>query len=374
MLPALKADRLSLADVFPSCLAALSGQPNALGLPAVATAVVLLVDGLGAAALKARSGHARTLAGAAGTIESGFPTTTASSLATLTTGTRPGQHGMVGYSVLDAANDRLVVQLSELGTLDDPVAWQRSRTVFEAARDAGYRATVIAPHRYEDSAFTHAVLRGADFLEAATIAGRLEAAARLATSAGSPQLVYVYVPELDKAGHAYGWESDQWTHALEAVDAAVRAFLTAAPAAGLIVTADHGVIDVPPHNHVLYDSVPELMTGVRHVGGEPRCLQLYFDPAADASTRAATIAAWHDSEDARSWVSTRDEAIEAGWFGLVSPDVRDRIGDLVVAARKGIAYYSLGSSARSRAMVGQHGSWSPAELQVPLLRFGAFGV
>ena len=372
MLPALKADRLSLADVFPSCLAALSGEPNALSLPKVATAVVLLVDGLGAAALKARSGHARTLAGASGTIDSGFPTTTASSLATLTTGTRPGQHGMVGYSVLDPSSDRLIVQLSGLGTLADPVGWQRSSTVFERAKDAGYRATVIAPQRYMDSDFTHAVLRGAQFVVAATIAERLEAAARLASSAGSPQLIYVYVPELDKAGHAHGWESDQWTHALEAVDSAVRSFTAAAPTAGLVVTADHGVIDVPPHAHVLYDAEPELMTGVAHVGGEPRCLQLYFAPDASTETRESTITAWRESEAARSWVLTRAETVEAGWFGDVDPAVMPRIGDLIVAARKGIAYYSVASSPRSRAMVGQHGSWSPAELQVPLLRFGAF--
>lgn len=372
MLPALKADRLSLADVFPSCLAALSGQPNALGLPGVETAVVLLVDGLGAAALKARSGHARTLAGVSGTIDSGFPTTTASSLATLTTGTRPGAHGMVGYRTLDAANDRLVTQLSELGELGDPVAWQRSRTVFEQALDAGYRASVIAPQRYEDSAFTRAVLRGAQFVAAASVADRLAEAARLAMVPGAPQLVYVYVPELDKAGHAYGWESDQWTHALETVDAAVRDFVRDAPSVGLIVTADHGVIDIPPHSHVLYDTVPELMDGVRHVGGEPRCLQLYFDPTASSATREATVAAWHESEDARSWVATREEAIAADWFGPTDDAVLDRIGDVIVAARKGIAYYSQHSSARSRAMVGQHGSWSPAELQVPLLRFGAF--
>jgi hypothetical protein len=372
MLPALKADRLSLADVFPSCLAALSGEQNALGLPPVTTAVVLLVDGLGAAALKARIGHARTLAGASGTIDSGFPTTTASSLATLTTGTRPGVHGMVGYRTLDAAHDRLVTQLSELGELDDPVGWQRSRTVFEQAQDAGYRATVILPRRYEGSAFTRAVLRGARFLAAATIAERLEAAARLAAEPGGPQLVYVYVPELDAAGHAHGWESDQWTHALEAVDSAVRAFVAAAPGAGLLVTADHGVVDVPAHAQVIYDTEPELMAGVRHVGGEPRCLQLYFDPMADESTRQSTLSAWRDSEGGRSWVVTRSEAIDAGWFGDVEPEVLPRIGDVIIAARKGIAYYSVDSSPRSREMVGQHGSWSPAELQVPLLRFGAF--
>lgn len=369
MLPALRSDRLSLADVFPSCLAALAGEGNPLDLPPVRTAIVLLVDGLGSQALAARAGHARTLAAAAKPMQSGFPTTTASALATLTTGLRPGQHGLVGYSVLDAANDRVINQLSGWDDID-PLRWQDRATVFEQAVDAGCRATVIAGDRYRESPFTHAVLRGADFVSGSSIADRLDVAARLAREPGAPHLVYVYVPEVDAAGHAHGADSPQWTHALESVESAVAA-LRLPEDAGLLVTADHGVIDVAPHNHILFDTVPALMDGVAHVGGEPRCLQLYLAPGADVD---ALVAAWHASEDARSWVATKAEAIEAGWFGDVRPEVADRIGDLIVAARKGIAYYSTTASERSRAMVGQHGSWSAAELTVPLIRLGAFAV
>jgi hypothetical protein len=202
---------------------------------------------------------------------------------------------------------------------------------------------------------------------------RFDAAATVVSAKGTKQLVYVYVPELDSIAHASGWESGEWTRTLELIDSCVRQFTAnLGPAAGVLVTADHGVIDIPAGSHVVYDESPELMRGVRHAGGEPRCLQLYFDPEADAQQRAATVAAWHESEDDRAWVLTRDEAIDADWFGAVTPEARPRIGDLIVAARKGIAYYSVHSNPRARAMVGQHGSWSPAEVQVPLLRFGAF--
>jgi hypothetical protein len=53
--------------------------------------------------------------------------------------------------------------------------------------------------------------------------------------------------------------------------------------------------------------------------------------------------------------------------------VAPRIGDVLVAARKAIAYYDSRDSTNSgRTMIGQHGSWSPAETRVPLLRFGAY--
>ena len=336
-------------------------------------AIVVLVDGLGAAALKARSGHARTLAGAftaSSVIDSGFPTTTASALASLTTGVLPGQHGMVGYSVLDAANDRVVNQLSGWDDRIDPREWQLVPTVFETATAAGRDAVVIGPARYADSGFTHAVLRGARYLPAATIADRLERAADWLREPGSG-IAYVYVPELDSAGHAYGWESTEWTAKLELLDGALKDLVAAlGKPDGLLVTADHGVVDVPRYAHVLFDQDPELVDGVRHIAGEPRCLQLYFEADAD---RERIIAAWRASEESRSWVATRDEAIAAGWFGDVKDEVLPRIGDLIVAARKGIAYYdSRTASEHSMEMVGQHGSFSPDEVRVPLVRYGAF--
>ncbi|HEY5319825.1 MAG TPA: alkaline phosphatase family protein [Galbitalea sp.] len=377
MLPAPKRDRLTLADVLPSCLAALAAKDNRMRLPRVTRAVVILVDGLGAASLRSRAGHARTLSavlGASTTIDSGFPTTTASALATLATGTAPGQHGLVGYTVLDAANDRVVNQLSGWDERIDPATWQSQPTVFEIAVREGIRAVAVGPERYRDSGFSQAILRGAEYRAAASISARFEAARDWLREPGKAGLLYLYVPELDVAAHANGWESAEWTRRLETVDAEVRG-LTASLRAneGVLVTADHGVVDVPVRSHVLVDRIPGLLDGVRFVAGDPRCLQLHFNEALDAESRDALVERWRASESDRAWIATRAEAIAANWFGEVLPEVEPRIGDLLVAARKNIAYYDdRTATARSQAMIGQHGSWSPAEVQVPLLRFGAF--
>ena len=117
----------------------------------------------------------------------------------------------------------------------------------------------------------------------------------------------------------------------------------------------------------------ELLGGVRFMAGEPRCLQLHFDSGASAAVREQTIALWRELEGGRAWVATRAEAVDAGWFGEVHPDVLERIGDVLIAARKGIAYYDgTVDNPKGRSMVAQHGSWSPAETRVPLLRLGAF--
>jgi hypothetical protein len=377
MLPAPKTDRISLADVLPSCLSSVAGSPNRLELPPVSRAVVVLVDGLGANQLRSRVGHARALAAVAtraSVIESGFPTTTAAALATLATGVTPGQHGLVGYTALDPANDRVVNQLSGWDDSLDPATWQLAPTVFETAVAQGVRATAIGPKRYRDSGFSQAVWRGAEYVSAQSINDRLASAADWLREPGDAGLLYVYVPELDMAAHAYGWESDAWIEQLETLDGAMRTLAsTLRPTDGVLLTADHGVIDVAPHGQVLIDSDPSLVDGVRFVAGDPRCLQLHFEPDLSEDGRTKLVERWRAAESTRAWVATRDEAIEANWFGVVREEVRPRIGDLLVAARKNIAYYDDRiASSHARAMVGQHGSFSDDEVRVPLLRFGGF--
>lgn len=365
MLPAAKTHRLSLADILPNCLDALSGRSGRMGLPPVEKAVVLVVDGLGHAQLAAHAGHARALAARLAhdpAIGAGFPTTTVAALATLTTGQPAGRHGLVGYRVYDPANDRVVNQLSGWEGLD-PASWQRMPTLFETS---GIPSTAIAHPRYRDSEFTRAVLRGADFAGAASAEERLTQL-DAALAAPGPGLAYYYVPELDMAGHAKGVASSEWVAALEALDAeTARAVALLGPRHGLVLTADHGMVDVPDHAHRIASGA--LLDGVRHVAGEPRCLQLHLDPGADAD---AVAELWRASEGRRAWVATRAEALAAGWFGAVDPEVLPRIGEVLVAARGEHAYY-VDADDRARGMIGQHGSLTPAETAVPLLRFGAF--
>lgn len=363
--------------MVPSCIAALLGPGDprgfvdTLGLGSASQVVVLLVDGLGAAALKARAAYARTLAASGDSLFSGWPTTTAAALATVTTGALPGEHGLVGYTVLDAAHDRIVKQLSGWDDRLDPATWQRLPTVFERVTGTGVAVNAVGPARYSSSGLTKAILRGARYVSAESVAQRFAATTRILRDPAK-SLTYLYVPELDMTGHRSGWESDPWAAALESLDGEVRQLVASLGRdQALVVTADHGMLDVPAHRHVIYGDKPGLLEGVRHVGGEPRCLQLYVDPAAPAGTGEALAAAWTAAEGHRSWVVARDEAVAAGWFGEVAPEVLPRIGDVIVAARKGIAYYR-GAEDRGRGMVGQHGSWSPEETQVPLVRFGSF--
>ena len=359
---------VGLRDVLSGALAAVQGRSNRLDLRRPERVLVVVVDGLGAEALAARAGHARTLASRlnrGSRIATGCPTTTAAALTTLATGVDPGEHGIVGYAVLDPDEDRVVNQLRGFDDGGLPPGWQRSGTLFERATAAGIRAFAAGPRHYAESGFTAAVLRGADYLGARTVEHRFDAALE-AFAGGGPAIGYCYIPELDQIAHRQGWSSAEWTAELETVDAAVAdAAKRLRPGERMLVTADHGIVDVPLEQQVLVDEIPGLLDPVRHLAGEPRLLQLHLGAGEDAD---AVAGRWRAALGRIADVRTRAEAIEAGWFGTVDPAVAPRIGDLLVAARSRVAFYD-GRDGTGRGMVGQHGAWTDAERLVPLLAF-----
>ncbi|MDJ1115420.1 alkaline phosphatase family protein [Microbacterium dauci] len=371
-LPADPPGARSLTGVVPHVIAALEGGDSWFA-PA-RSGVVLLVDGLGRGNLTARAGHARFLTqrmtkkDAARTV---FPSTTAAGLGSLLTGTAPGAHGLVGYRARVPGTDKAPNQLRGYETDGlDPLTWQLQQPILDREAQHGRPVFVVTKAMYRDTGFTRALMRGAQFVAASTIAERVEVAADLALRHPGA-LVYAYVPELDGLGHAKGWESDEWSAGLEIVDAAARALDDAlGGAAGAVLTADHGMVDVPRHRQMLLSDSDPLLDGVRLIGGEPRMLHLYSEDGEAVSL----LARWRDAEAQRSWVLSRSEAIEAGLFGAaVDAGVVPRIGDVLVAARSAVAYYDDRElDKKPQKMVGQHGSLTEQERIVPLVRLGAF--
>ncbi|WP_269936784.1 alkaline phosphatase family protein [Arthrobacter sp. HY1533] len=368
-----------IGDVLRSAAAVLGEKSfsNVLNLPAAKRICVVLVDGLGKAQLKQRASHAPFLRGVMAadsggghprTLHAAFPSTTATSLSSLGTGTVPGQHGMVGYDVLDPRQDKVVNLLGNWDAGVDPLRWQPFPTIFESLEGSVPCTTVSLPH-FATSPMTRAALRGGTFRGAVSTHARVEQAVE-ALAATPRALVYLYWSELDKAGHAHGADSHQWERQLEELDAGMKRLAAAAPADTLILlTADHGMVDVPRNARIDYSAFEDLVDGVRHTAGEPRMVHLYLEAGLPESHRDRLMAAWLERFGKKAWVLTREQAIAAGYFGEMREGVGERIGDILVLAREAVAFYDL-RRVRTAAMevVGQHGSITKGEREVPLLR------
>jgi len=357
----------SLADLLPSIAArcGVAGFGETVGLPPARSFVVLLIDGLGADLLDAHSAEAPYLASLRSTehapMTACVPSTTASSITSLGTGLPPGRHGVVGYTARIPGTRSLLNALTWDADVD-PAQWQPYPTVFAQMQAGGATATVVSRSAFVGSGLTRVSQHGAHYIEADSAWERIGCAA---DSAEVPRsLTYTYSSRLDHAGHEHGSRSEQWRQALRRLDGEARSLREALPGdTALVVTGDHGMVDVPDTDRIDVDAVAELSDGVVLLGGEARFRHVYTSAGAANDVAAAWRAVLGD----RAWVCTRDEAEAADWFGPVDDRVRPRLGDVVVAARGTNAAVAKRRFPVEAQMRGFHGSLTAAEMYVPLL-------
>jgi hypothetical protein len=367
----------SLADIMPSVLASL-GVPDAsdpLGLhigplAEVRAVVVLLVDGLGYHLLPLAAPYAPTLAelmnapGSRG-ITTGFPSTTPTSLASLGTGAAPGAHGLVGFFLNVPGTDRVLNHIRWGHDDPDPLRWQPLATQFARAEAAGVAARVVSRPEFAGTGLTAAAFRGGVYIGAAGADDVAAGVRHAVDSASGPVVVYAYHPDVDRAGHEFGVDSPQWREAVTEVDRMVRMILEGLPPeAALVVTADHGQLNIPAEGRFDLDADPRLRAGIRIVAGEARVRYLHTVDGA----RPDVLAAWQSVLGDAARVVTREEAVADGWFGPVPEEHLQRIGDVVVTCQADhVVLATKTDPGTVERMVAFHGSATEAEMMIPLL-------
>lgn len=362
-----------LADVVPSLLSAMGaeGFDNHLELPeGIAGACVLLIDGLGAELLDTYVADAPVMAELRGRrLTVGFPSTTAAGLAAIGTGCRSGEHGFVGYSfrvpgagVINALRWRPHPWGEDLRAAVLPEQVQPLPTTFERGASVGVAVSVISGAEFTGSGLTRAVLRGGRYVGVHAL-GDLAAAVRDTLS--DKGFCYGYHSELDMLGHLHGPGSAAWRMQLRQIDRLVESVVEALPPGALLaVVADHGMVEVREGETIDVDTTPALLDGVQAIGGEPRARHIYIEDGSQGDV----LDVWRATLGEQAWVVSRDEAVEAGWFGeRVSDAVWLRIGDVVAAARGQAAIIRRSVEPLESSLIGHHGSLTFAEQTVPLL-------
>jgi hypothetical protein len=360
----------TLGELMPSIgahLAVPGYSEDSFRLPQSSRYVVVLIDGLGWNLLRRAVVAApffRSLLGGALPITSAVPSTTVTSLGSLGTGQPPGQHGLVGYTSRVPSTGEILNGLTWESDLV-PTIYQSKPTFFERASESDVFVTSVALARFQGTGLTEAALRGAAFVpfsdesaEDLRIALIVDAALR-----GDRAVVYAYERELDHYGHVHGCKSVDWLQQLGRIDAMCARLRAALPSqVTLIITGDHGMVDIPSDQRIVAEDDPALMAGVSALAGEARFRQLYVDQ--ELPSRVADR--WRARLGELAWVRTRDEAIDEGWFATIDDQLRERWGHVLVALRGDWAVMTS-AFPREYTLIGMHGSLTPAEMLVPLL-------
>lgn len=356
----------NLTGVVPALMAPTGDRPGWVPEEArTAEQVVLLVlDGLGWEQMQERPHllpHLTALSGRS--ITTVAPSTTACALTSLVVGAPPAAHGVVGYRVaVDGPQGSEVMNVLKWRTPSgdarpfvDPHAFQSLEPF------GGVPVPVVSKASFVGTGFTDAHQRGArqvGWYEPSAMAVEV----RALVEAGEP-FVYAYYDGVDRTAHIYGFDA-HYDAELVAADRIVGDLLDVLPpGAALVVTADHGQVEVGS-NLVELDS--EVMARSSLVSGEPRFRWLHTPTGQPEEVEALTEMC-QERYGHQAWVASYDEIERDGWLGgPVKPEVRPRLGDVAIVPFERVAYMEPGDAADSR-LVCRHGSLTAAEMFVPLV-------
>lgn len=335
--------------------------------------VLLIVDGLGYDYLRQTLPDGLLARHLLCPLQSVCPATTAAAVTSFFTGVSPASHGLLGWFTPFETGDRVVVPLlarqrnGPALTGDDLAALYRSPPL--AAR-LGRACHVVTPKRIAGSAYTRhhagpATVHG--FRSLGGLFGQLE---RLLRADGPPRYVHAYWPLLDELAHAHGIGHRRSREHLRQIETQLGAFLhrVGNTDATLLVTSDHGFVDIAPERRLLLNDHPRLQARLRlPLAGESRLAFVHARP----SEREAVGHALAVELGERATVFSGEQFIASGHLGVGPrhPSLAHRVGDWVVAMADGWTVRDRLPGEKPFSPVGVHGGLSPAERRVPLVLF-----
>lgn len=326
--------------------------PNAVR--GASSVVLLILDGFGWNELTQRRDDLPNLAALdGGPITTVVPSTTPTALASFSTGVPPAEHGVTGYRMYLGTGVLNVIRWAIQG-LPAPAPEQiQPRDAFD-----GQALPVVTRAQFRETKFTQILYRGAELHGYFTTSGLVEHC-RVLVGSGE-RFVYAYYDGPDLVAHVHGMRDAFFARELRYCDGIVNELLDALPSdCALVVTADHG--------HVHYEErvdlgpVNELCVAQ---SGESRFRYLH----AKAGAAGELLAAARELCGRYGWCFTREQLVDERWLGPrpPSPDVRRRIGDVILAAREPVGFVDPDNPGEGRLLSG-HGSLTADEMLVPLV-------
>ncbi len=357
------------------------GQPSSVYAPLAGPApnladyeqvILLVVDGLGFHYLQNTANWMRQHVQAR--LTSVFPSTTATSITTFLTGQAPQQHGLTGWFTYFHELERVISvlpgmtrdgrqPLSELGIDIDEL--YRHPVVFDQLDVASY---VVSPNWILQTDFNRSHTGGATPLGYETLDDMFEVLNILVTQDKAPKYVYAYWPEFDHLSHVHGNGSHETAQHFQQISHTIDQFMTKIHGSGalVLITADHGFIDVKPKDMITINDHPHLQACLRQpLCGEPRAAYSYVH-----DDKADTFVDYIGNEFSTQVTLVESQALlKQGVFGPGTPHpaLKERIGDYTLVMQAGYIIKDWIDGETPFFHHGVHGGISDSEMYVPLV-------
>ena len=334
--------------------------------------VFVLIDGMGASLDSHLPGNGWFAKADRIDLSSVYPSTTAVALTSQATGLWPAEHGVTGWHThlpdrgitvlpLKATERKSGKPLKELGVPFREVV--RSDSII---RNYSRRKRVFMKKSIRGGAFAKWEFPGITRTGTSSRDQAFDRLRRHIRRSTEPSFSHLYIEELDSMSHRHGSHSRGVDSLIKAIDRELTQLRdNAGEHVRIIVTADHGHIDVDPECHyLLHEKDPLLDLLVVPPSGESRNPIYHVRPG-----REREFEELFTQRFGEDFLLCSTDCIEAGeLMGPVklSDITRSRLGTFVGIATGAAAIEYIPADRESKHHKGMHGGLSNEEIRVPL--------
>tara|TARA_Y100000310_G_scaffold138289_2_gene137275 strand:+ start:67992 stop:69146 length:1155 start_codon:yes stop_codon:yes gene_type:complete len=335
--------------------------------------VLLVIDGLGFEFLQKYGKNSVFSKHLRGKITSVFPTVTSTVVPTFFTGLSSQDHGMTGWHIF----------LKELGCVirSLPYDLRTSRFSLAEVKDISSvfnlkpftnkiscNSYVVTQKDLMNSPFSIATAGKAKRYAYTNLNGCFKTIKKVITLNSKKKFIHAYWPNFDSLCHRHGTKSKKVLTHFKQLNKEVTSFLKSIESTNtvLIITADHGMIDVPKTKRIHLKNHPLLAeTLTVPLCGDWRYVYCYVKPdktkqfARYVKKKLKHCCTLHKSK----------HLVKKNYFGLGKPSKKflERIGDYTLIMKEGYALYESLAHEKGHYNKGDHGGLSKEELYVPLV-------
>lgn len=328
--------------------------------------VLILADALGAINLKNAQNYAPFLRKMrAKIISTCIPSTTTSAITTLTTSSMPSETNMLGWSIIDPKNKKLVKLLSFENCHLKPDIFQPTQTWFEILSDNMIESFFVGMSKFENSGFTSASFKASTFV---SVNSHSEITDKIIfLNRKNAKFIYSHWAKIDQLGHRQGSENYFWDLEIESFDRFIsELYSRLASKTLLIVVADHGMVNVDEENKIYLNDF-KYYDCIENVAGEPRSLHVHLKNTLRIEEKEKILKHLELFLDDKAYVVTAKKPCICN-KNIFENKAWEILGDCVIFAKKNyVIYDKKRHMPQMRAMKGVHGSITDEEMLIPCL-------
>ena len=336
--------------------------------------IFVFIDGLGSHFLSRLPDHAFLNRNRVQDIFSVFPSTTPCAMFNCSTGLEPALHGIPGrWTYLrerDIQVNTFTIAERFSGNPDVSVKISRDEVwgIPSIFTRTGKEVFFVIPGIFTQSLFEKYLCGSNPVGKYNSITHAVDLTLDYFRDTGVPAFSFLYLMNLDTMLHDYGTDYREVDTLLKTFDTQMDRLAASLPAGvRLCISADHGLINIPPGNRIpLFDGDPLL-----------ECLETY--PYGEPRTPHFSVKKGREDEFKDSFLQrfgtlfhlfSQEEASESNLFGRsgLSESAKKMYGDFIAVAKSRHTFrYYPGGAIPDGHHIGEHGGSDSEEITIPLI-------